>query len=122
MGRKELARKLVKQLEKKTMTFKEVQGFLWKQSNGISQSEKVEVCRGYWCNNLTQLYNSKIIGKHPKYGYFALPGSSKRQRMFEKDASPHAYFRSENKIHLQAIQHPQIKKKIIKDGTLQEYI
>jgi hypothetical protein len=122
MKRRDIARKLVKHLETHALTFKEVQQFIWKKTNGIPQKEKIDVCRGYWCNNLTQLFNSQRIGKHPKFGYFALPGASKQERMFDKYASPHAYEREKNQLHLQVFKHPGIRKKIEKEGTLHEYI
>ena len=61
MKRRDIARKLVKHLETHALTFKEVQQFIWKKINGIPQKEKIDVCRGYWCNNLTQLFNSQSI-------------------------------------------------------------
>ena len=66
--------------------------------------------------------NSKTIGKHPKHGYFALPGTSKNKVMFSSDADPWSFRRNKNELHLQVLKHPGIRKKIEKDGTLHEYI
>lgn len=122
MKRKHISRELVKHLEKKTMTFREIQQFAWKVSRGISLKEKVEVSRGYWCGGITKLFNSQTIGKHPKFGYFALPGTSKNKFMFTKESDPWHFKRNKNELHLQILKHPQIRKKIEKDGTIHEYI
>lgn len=122
MKRKDISRKLVRQLEKKTMSFKQVQEYVFKISNNIDMKEKIKVSRGYWCNNLTQLFNSLTIGKHPEYGYFAIPGTSKKERMFTKEVFPWSMQRNKNNIHLEAIKHPEIRKKIEKEDKLHNYI
>lgn len=122
MKRKHIAREIVKHLEKRTMTFTEIQQLAWKISRGVPLKEKVKVSRGYWCGGITKLYNSKTIGKHPKYGYFALPGTSKNKFMFTGDANPWGFWRSKNKLHLEVLNHPEIRRKIDKDGTIHEYI
>lgn len=122
MKKKHISRELVKHLEKKTMTFREIQQFAWKVSRGVPLKEKVQVSRGYWCGGITKLFNSQIIGKHPKYGYFALPGTSKKRFMFNVEADPWSFRRNKNELHLQALKHPQIKKLVEKDGTIHEYI
>jgi hypothetical protein len=120
--RRDIARKLVKHLEKKALSFREVQRYVYKLSNNISIKEKVDVSRGYWCSNITQLFNSLTIGKHPKYGYFALPGTSKQERMFSKEVEPWHMKRYKNDLHLKVLMHPGIKKRIEKDDILHNYI
>jgi hypothetical protein len=122
MKRRNIARKLVKHLEKKALSFTEVQQYVYKLSNNISSKEKIEVSRGYWCSNITQLFNSLTIGKHPDYGYFALPGTSKQERMFSKDASPWCLKRYENDLHLKVLIHPGIRKRIEKEDKLHNHI
>ena len=122
MKRKNITRQLIKHLEKHTMTFTEIQRFVWNISNEISKKTKTSISRGYWCGSITKLFNSKTIGKHPKYGYFALPGTSKNKVMFSSDAAPWSFWRESNELHLQVLKHPGIRKKIEKDGTLHEYI
>ena len=122
MKRRDISRKLVQQLEKKAMTFTQIQECVFKISNNINMKEKVKVSRGYWSNNLTQLFNSLTIGKHPEYGYFALPGTSKKERMFAKEVHPWSMQRNKNKLHLEAIKHPGIRKKIEKEDKLHNYI
>ena len=122
MKRKHISRELVKQLEKKTMTFREIQQFTWKVSKQLPLNKKIEVPRGWWCGGITKLFNSNTIGKHPKYGYFAIPGTSKNKFMFSKEADPWSFWRNKNKLHLEALKHPEIRQKIENDGTIHEYI
>jgi hypothetical protein len=122
MKRKNITRQLVKHLEKHTMSFTQIQQLAWKISKGIPLKQKIEVSRGYWCGGITKLFNSNTIGKHPKYGYFALPGTSKNKVMFTRESDPWSFRRNKNELHLQVLKHPKIKKLIEKDGTIHHYI
>lgn len=122
MKRKNIARKIVQILEKENLAFTQIQQLAFKISNGIPLKEKVKVSRGWWCGGITKLFNSQTIGKHPKYGYFALPGTSKNKVMFNKESDPWSFRRKNNELHLQVLKHPKIKKLIEKDGTIHHYI
>jgi hypothetical protein len=122
MKKNSISRKLVKHLEKKALSFTEVQQYVYKLSNKISSKEKIEVSRGYWCSNITHLFNSLVIGKHPKYGYFSLPGTSNQKTLYSSNVISYHMLRSKNDLHLQVLKHPDIRKKIEKDDELHQYI
>ena len=122
MKKNSISRKLVKHLEKKSLSFREVQEYVFKISNNIPLKEKIKVSRGYWCSNITQLFNSSVIGKHPDYGYFSLPGTSNQKTFYCRDINPYHMLRSKNDLHLQVLKHPDIRKKIEKDDKIHEYI
>lgn len=111
-----ITKDLVIQLEKRTMRYTEMQSFVYYHPS--RDKRKHLVSRGYWCTNLTSLFNNHIIHKHPLFGYYAIPGTSDRKTFYDRKAR----YRKKENNHKQCILHPEIRKKINEMNIQEEFI
>lgn len=118
MKKKEVSytKDLVIQLENRTMRYTEMQSFVY--YHPARGKRKNSLSRGYWCTNLTSLFNNNIIHKHPLFGYYAIPGTSDRKTFYGRRAR----FRKKNNNPQNCILHPEIRKKIEIMNIQEEFI
>ena len=119
MKQESIIRDLVRQLETKTMRYTEIQSFtMFHPLRKLSEKDKKRYIargtHGWWCANLTNLINNRVIISFKPLGYFSVPGISENKTFFN------------SKLNFRGIScyllHPVIKKYIQEKGLEQEYI
>jgi hypothetical protein len=120
MKRKDsIVRDLVRQLETKTMKYSEIQNFaMFHPLRKLTLEQKKKYLlrgtHGWWCANLRNLINNRVIISFKPLGYFSVPGISENKTFFN------------SKLNFRGIScyllHPVIKKFIEDNGLEQDYI